>query len=401
MRFDRAVPVLAAALCVAALAAAKPASRQSIEPGPDRRGAGWNTEHATIPDGATPTPGSIRIVRGIATRDDATLRDGTIDLQLPAPLALGDEFAGIAFRMASTADYEIVYLQTSTDGLRWQRIQYQPVFEGETSWQLYAGDGYETELPRPADPRAVPPTTHVRLVVVGRRADVYVDDMTKPVLRIRELKRDPIEGGVGVWAISPKGAWVQFDSLRVSSTVASMPTPVAPVATPAGQIMRWRLSPRLASPDSVEPPRALSRQLHAALESGTVIDAEQSGLVNLAALRGNPAGKQAYNVFGGAGWGMALASVHLTSDRARTVRLRFGYSDAASVFVNGKLVYSGRNDSGYRYRNDLGRLSPDAESVELPLHAGVNELVVAVTDKAFGWGLAARLDDPNVVRADP
>lgn len=401
MRFRTVVTVLVAALGVATLGAAKPIGRQPTALGPDPRGAGWGTEHATIPDDASPTPGSIRVIRGIATRDEATLRDGTIDLQLPAPLALGEEFAGIAFRMASTADYEIVYLQTSTDGLRWQRIQYQPVYEGETSWQLYAGDGFETELPRPAAPRAVPATTHVRLVIAGRRADVYVDDMTKPVLRIRELKREPIAGGVGVWAISPKGGWVQFDSLQVSGAVAATPTPFPPVATPAGQIMQWRLSPRLPSPDSVEPPRELSRRLHAMLDSGTVVGAEQSGLVNLAALRGNPAGKQAYNVFGGAGWGMALASVHLTSDRARTVRLRFGYSDAASVFVNGKLVYSGRNDYGYRYRTDIARLSPDAESVELPLHAGVNELVLAVTDKAFGWGLAARLDDPNVVRVDP
>lgn len=32
------------------------------------------------------------------------------------------------------------------------------------------------------------------------------------------------------------------------------------------------------------------------------------------------------------------------------------------------------------------------DTVDLPLHAGRNELVLAITDKAFGWGFRAKLD---------
>jgi hypothetical protein len=40
-------------------------------------------------------------------------------------------------------------------------------------------------------------------------------------------------------------------------------------------------------------------------------------------------------------------------------------------------------------------------TVELPLNRGANELVLAVTDRAFGWGFRARLDDKNVTAIVP
>ena len=40
----------------------------------------------------------------------------------------------------------------------------------------------------------------------------------------------------------------------------------------------------------------------------------------------------------------------------------------------------------------LGLVGNESETIDLRLHAGRNELVLAVTDKAFGWGFRAKID---------
>ena len=109
---------------------------------------------------------------------------------------------------------------------------------------------------------------------------------------------------------------------------------------------------------------------------------------------GNPAGPQVENVPGGAGWGLALASATLEAKDAHTARLRFGYSEGIAIFLNGRRVHAGTHP----YTSpDLGRVIAYANVVELPLVRGANELVLAVTDRAFGWGFRARLDDARSV----
>lgn len=135
-----------------------------------------------------------------------------------------------------------------------------------------------------------------------------------------------------------------------------------------------------------------------AVRGGRLASAEPSGMVNLSREVGNPAGPQIENIFGGAGWGMALARITLVSSRARTARLLFDYSDGLGVFLDGRRVFAG----AHPYSSpDLGRVHRDANVVELPLHAGRNELVFAVTDKAFGWGFTARLQDTTGIVAQP
>ena len=361
----------------------------------------WDVTRATVAPATAPTTASIALVRGIAVRDGVRMRDGTIDVDLPMPDGRGTQFAGIAFRMASTADYEIVYFQSSNDGTRWMEMQYQPVYEGETTWQLYPGDGYEAQIPTAGDRRAPHAPLRVRLVFAGTRADVYVDSMTTPLLRVRELKRPAAAGAVGVWAISPEGAASHFGNFSARTSLDVPLAPVAPDTAPVGQLMQWRVSARMPSPDGVFAPRALTPALVAAADSGTVLSAERSGLVNLTAALGNPAGRQKVNVFGGAGYGMAVARVTLVSDRPRIARLRFGYSDGAGIFLDGHSLFAGRNDYDSRYKGYIATMSRDADAVDLPLHVGRNDLVFIVTDKAFGWGFAARLEDPSGIRVEP
>jgi len=361
--------------------------------------ATWDTSNAKLAPDTRPSADGIALIHGIACRPDLQIDDGVIEFELAQPAG---GFAGIAFRMQSSADYEIVYFRWSNDG-RWVGVQYQPVFEGETTWQLYPGAGYETDLPPRVYTRRggwMP----VRLVIAGNRADVFVGDSAKPVLQVRELKRPRARGAVAIWS-SGLDTWkqptAQVRSLRVMPlgdlTLAPMP---ADSVSP-GALTRWRVSSRFAAPDSIAFPEMLPDAARRDISESRVIDAERSGLVNLTASVGNPAGRQRTNVFGGAGWGVAYASVTVHADREQTRRLSVSYSDAIGIYLNGALVYTGDNRNEVRGKNQLGLVSYEGETVPLHLHAGDNEIVLAVADKAFGWGFRARLDSLAAIGVSP
>ena len=168
-----------------------------------------------------------------------------------------------------------------------------------------------------------------------------------------------------------------------------------------GALTRWRVSSRFAAPDSIVFPDSLPLTVRRDIAEGHVVQSEQSGLVNLTALIGNPAGRQRTNVFGGAGWGVAYASITVHADHARTRRLSLSYSDAIGVYVDGTLAYTGDNRTAVRGKNMLGLVAYEGEIVPLRLHAGDNEIVVAIADKAFGWGFRARLDSLAGVTVSP
>jgi hypothetical protein len=359
----------------------------------------WDTTNATLPTATHPTPDGIGVVRGIACRPDLAVDDGVIEFELAPPT---NGFAGIAFRMASSADYEIVYFRSGSKG-RWTAVQYQPVYEGETTWQLYHGDGYEADL------SARGATTsdgwmRVRLAIAGQRADLYVGDDTVPALRLRELKRARARGPIAVWAATSDkttSATATVRALRVRSLDGLTLASVEPEAAMTGQLMQWRVSRRFAAPDSVRFADTLAAEGRRAADEGRVATAESSGLVNLTSFVGNPAGPQRTNVFGGAGWGVAYAKVTFQSDRPQTRRLTVSYSDAIGVYLDGVLVYAGDNRGEVRVKDDQGIVGRGGETVPLRLHSGDNQVVLAIADKAFGWGFRARIDSLGTVRATP
>jgi hypothetical protein len=347
----------------------------------------WVLDHATLAVNSVPTSTGLRLLRGIAYRPDVTLEDGTIEFELQPP---GGIFAGIAFRMASTADYEIVYFISSEDGQRWKAIQYQPVFGGETTWQLYNETPYLASIPKEAGR-----TLRVRIAIASDRAAVFLNDDPMAILRVPDLKRDRMRGTIGFWSVAPDdAAGNEIRNLRVDSTrVPSMGEPMgerAHAVPSPRQLMRWRVSERRAAPDGVHAPATLPEVLTP--DTWRIVTAEASGVVNLTKAIGNPAGPQATNVFGGAGWGLAYAAVTIDNAAARSVALSVSYSDGIGVYLNGRRLYAGDNSADSRYPDYLGVVGPESETIDLPLREGRNELVLAVTDKAFGWGFRARLD---------
>jgi hypothetical protein len=85
-----------------------------------------------------------------------------------------------------------------------------------------------------------------------------------------------------------------------------------------------------------------------------------------------------------------VARVHVAAARAGVYPFELGFSDIATVFVNGRPVY--RGDASYSFDRPRreGLIGFDQATLYLPLNAGDNELAVVVSDSFGGWGLLGR-----------
>ena len=72
--------------------------------------------------------------------------------------------------------------------------------------------------------------------------------------------------------------------------------------------------------------------------------------------------------------------------------LELGFSDRALVYLGGRALF--RGDDAYRSRDYrfLGSIGW-YDTLFLPLVAGPNDLVIAVSEDFGGWGVQARLTD--------
>lgn len=73
---------------------------------------------------------------GRATRRDVRLQDGTIDVDVM--VTNRRSFVYVGFRMATDEHHEEFYLRPHKSNLP-DAVQYAPVFQGRSAWQLYHG----------------------------------------------------------------------------------------------------------------------------------------------------------------------------------------------------------------------------------------------------------------------
>jgi len=97
----------------------------------------------------------LALVRGLQASD------ATIEVQVCAEEAA---YPGIAFRVGDALNYELAYAPPHTSGL-WDALQYDPVFHGSNTWQLYHGEGYQRTATVPLGK-----WFHLRVDVQGARA---------------------------------------------------------------------------------------------------------------------------------------------------------------------------------------------------------------------------------------
>jgi hypothetical protein len=316
---------------------------------------------------------SIYLPAGLAHLNDVIFHNGVIEFDI-AFLA-GRGFPGVYFRMLDEENTEDFYIrphQSSNPDAN----QYTPVFNGLAGWQLYYGDGHGAPVEYRYDA-----WNHVKLVIKGTIGEVFINDMTKPLFQINELKHGDIKGSIAL-----KGS-AQAHFANFSYSLDENPQlmlPIKELPSPDERVIRkYQVSSAVKDADVIAKPRIDLKNFDGL--TWTSLPAEFSGTINIAKAVHQEEGKNT-----------SLIRFTINSDSEQVKRLEFGYSDIAQVFVNGKAVYLGNNtyrSRDYRYLGTIGYF----DAVFLELKKGDNEIVISVTEGFGGWGMKAQLDDMNGV----
>lgn len=326
---------------------------------------------------------AVQMQSGFAIRRDIQLEDGTIDVDVL--VTRRRSFVYVQFRMQDDREHEEFYLRPHKSTLP-DAVQYAPVYQGQSAWQLYHGAAGT------AAPEIEPGVwKRLRIVLKGRQAAVFLGDTTRPILLVPRMARAPEAGFIALRGFVPAGTpgsgpIVSFANVRVQPGVIPYAFPaVTEAAPPVGVIHTWTVGDAFAAPDS-----ALVSILPAWIARRQRLVAERTGLLELHRHVPMPRVQRDVGV---------VARVRVLAEAAGVRRLDLGFSDAATVLLNGVPLV--RLDASYNYeeRRD-GLIGYQQAAVYLPLKAGSNELAIIVTDRFGGWGLMGRIADRRGLRIE-
>jgi len=306
--------------------------------------------------------------QGRARLKNSIFKDGIIEYDISFERVRN--FAGIHFRIQDKLNYEEYYMRPHQSGNP-DAMQYTPVVNGNSGWQLYSGEGYWASINYNFGE-----WMHVKLIVSGNKLDVFVDDMEKPVLHVSELKLDSKRGGLGFRTFLGAAYYANLTYREIENPELVSEIKETPQKE-AGIISDWNVSEafsntRLNGIISLDELR-ISTDKHMTVDGDGVLNLSHVSKVS-----------DTTNT--------VLAKFNKDSDREQRKKMEFGYSDKVTVFVNGSPVYSG-DDSfrsrDYRFLGSIGFF----DTIHLNLKEGNNEVVFAVSEKMGGWGLVAKVSE--------
>ena len=322
-------------------------------------------------------PDGILVLKsGDVALNDLTFRDGTIEFDMK-PLA--QDISGIRFRQRDPQNAEEFYIRSFPD-CRAENdcIQYSPVINGFMLWNVYP------EYQRRA-PVAFDKWNHVRLVVSGKRMNVFLNDSVQPTLAVDELLANTAQGGLQLYGPAAFANLVVMPGKTDGLSPGALPDRMG---SAPGIVHQWELGPLTALHYGSAPGYGERPQFWKPVRS------ERFGVVNLNrefTASNDPAA-------------LTWVRTFIDSDRERTTTVSLGWIGQAWVFVNGAAVTSGKNfyyPEAERRAPD-GRLSLQNGAFPVSLHKGRNEIMVAMycsvhddarSRTAYGWGLAMRVED--------
>ncbi len=320
----------------------------------------WNTTNGRIVEHL-----DRKCLVGMAILEGVEFENGVIEFDV-ALTERQRSYPAILFRMQSPGEYEEFYIRGHRIPLYSDALQYTPVFNSISCWQLYNGDGLTAATDIPWDE-----WVHVRLEVHGSQARVFVGEGDGPALVVRHLRHGVSKGGIGLRCRTGGGAYFSDFSYRPDDSLEFLP--VREIETPPGMIEDWQIS----KPYGIS---QLDLELHPDQQDLTGIEwqdatIEPTGLVNVGRYFGR-LGREPDCVF-------ARATIH--SDKQEMKQYSFGYSDWIAIFLNGELLFTGNSAYQKRDPSFLGIIGLN-DVIYLPLKEGDNELVFTVAESFGGWG---------------
>lgn len=299
------------------------------------------------------------------------LKNGIIDFDLA--FDEGRKFLGVHFRGQDGRNYEEFYLRAHQSGNP-DAMQYTPVFNGVSGWQLYSGKGHSTAYRFNFEE-----WMHIRLVIADGQMEVFINDMSLPILPVHDLKQDALAGEIG-FSASLGGAYFanltyqEIERPVFVTSFESLPQPDKEV------LQNWQISTGFTIKDIATVNQLDQFKLKNQLKWQTQA-VEYSGLLNVS----KTAMLSASN-------NTVLVKAVINADSDQIKRLDIGYSDVAKVFVNNQAVYAGQRkfrSRDYRYLGTIGYF----DSIFLDLKKGRNEVVFALAENMGGWAVMAKLEN--------
>ena len=329
----------------------------------------WNLGEATVENYMGKQ--SIKLQGAAISTKNIQLKNGTIEVDVNFPYS-DFFFTGILFRAKDESNGENFYIRPHQSGNP-DATQYTPVFNSYSGWQLYHGEGYSAAVD------LAPDVWHsIKINILDDQADIYFDDMENPLIKVTDLKQDPDFGGIRL----SSNQLAYYANLRYSTSNPELTKrDDVKEEQPKGLIKEWQITDVVPDTEFRDQPAINTKSL-----SWNRQPTEDSGTINLAKFVISEDDKTT-----------VLAKLSIESKTETYKKIDFGYSDFVWVYVNGKPVYSGRNEfrsRDYRYLGTIGWF----DSVYLPLKKGRNEIVFVVGENFGGWGLKAKIEDMEGLR---
>ena len=316
-------------------------------------------------------------------------KNGTIEFDVELS---GMGFPGINFRMSEdhkNADnfyirsFGPVKPQTRTT------LQYAAVMDGMSIWDL--SDEYQSGATIYQDK-----WNHVKLVVSGKQMKAYVNDMNKPALVVPELESLRDSG-----IISLLGNVIYANLIIKPNVTEGLSAEAGYNSTynDTRYLRNWMVGPATDFPFGKEVMMQLpsmygtlnKSQLPDSAYQWSPIKAESRGIINLSRIYGHKENDARRG---------AWLKTTIESDKDQDKLLRLGFSDEVWVFINGQILYVDKNYFGTPEQKNGGRCTIENATIKLPLKKGKNEILIALVNYFYGWGIIARLDDTDGIELE-
>jgi sugar lactone lactonase YvrE len=281
-------------------------------------------------------------------------------------------FAGLLFRVQSNENLENFYVRPHKSNLP-DALQYQPVINGSSTWQIYSDEGFTAAATIPHKS-----WFHVKMEISGTQARVFLHNEDRPSLIITDLKHGASKGTIGV--SGPPNGSAHFANFRYRLDDELDFEAPPRFESPYGMVTDWQLSQsfKISEVDLEQYPDAKLRETI----EWKPVKTDVSGHVNVSRYISR-VGNEPDVVF-------AKTTLHSAEDAAK--KLAIGYSDVVTVYLNGEILFTGLSEFRRRDPTFIGVMGLN-DIIYLPLKKGENELLLSVAESFGGWGFTARDGD--------
>lgn len=312
---------------------------------------------------------AIYIQNGIAVLKDSTFLNGSIEFDMF--LTERQSFPGLRFRITDNNNMESFFVRPHLSG-KPDANQAAPVINGITAFQFFFGPSYSFSCDYNFDQ-----WTHVKIVVNGKRAQVYMDYSEVPHLSWN-LVHKPKEGEIGIGGSFAPVHYANFKINKSDTTIRDFD--VAAREPIENLVPEWSISDKFPE-ESLDNPDQLESLINERTWNASVqVEEEIAANISREVVRydENPGNT-------------VFAKIIIDSEKDQLRLFEFGYSDRVVAILNGEPVYRGNNrwrSRDYRYLGTIGLF----DAIYLPLRKGKNTLLFAVSEDFGGWLITGRFD---------